>query len=87
MFFLFLGQENESCSVFSLLRDRYALQEYELVGNLQHDAGAVASLVVCTFCSTVAHVLQYLQGRIHQFVGFVSVDIDYHAYSACIMFV
>ena len=54
--FLF-RQEHQTCAIFSFLRNRDALQQYKLVGYLQHDTGTVA--VLTNLRATVPHVLQH----------------------------
>ena len=78
---LVLRQEDESGAVLSLLWHRDALQQDELVRNLQQYAGSVAGLVAC-LGSTVLHVLQYLERFVHKVVALAAVDVYYHADSA-----
>ena len=54
---------------------------------LQHDAGAVAGLIVGTLGAAVLHVLQHLEGGIYQFVRLVAVNVHYHAHAAGIVLV
>ena len=56
--FLF-RQEHQSRAIFPLLGHGDTLQQDELMGNLQHDAGTVARLVT-RLSTTVLHVLQNL---------------------------
>ena len=84
--FRVFGQKDEACPVFPFFRDGYSLQKNEFVRDLEHDSRSVPSLVVSAFRPSVLHVFEYFQGRVHQFVGFVSVDVHEHAYSACIVF-
>ena len=87
LLFLVFRKEHQSCAVFPFLRYRDALQQNKLVGNLKHDAGTVAGLVVGSFSSAVAHVFKHLQRRINQLVRFVSVDVNHHANTTGIVFV
>ena len=57
LLFLF-GQEYQARAVLSLLGHGDALQQDKLMGNLHHDACAVARLVAC-LGTTVLHVLQH----------------------------
>ena len=84
---LVFGQEHESRAVFSFLGHGNALQQNKFVGYLEHDARAVARLVVSTFSAAVAHVLQHGQGVLHQFMTFVAVDVQHHAHAASIVLV
>jgi hypothetical protein len=52
---------------------------------LKHDAGTVA--VLAHLSATVSHVLQYMEGVVHQFVTLVAMNVDNHSYSACIVLV
>ena len=56
------------------------------MGNLNHDAGTVTSLVT-RLSTSVFHILQHLQCIIHQFVTLTSVDVHYHSYAARIVLV
>ena len=80
-------QKDETCPVFPFFGDGYSLQKNEFVRNLEHDSRSVTCLVVSAFSPSVLHVFQHFQGGVHQFVGFVSVDVHEHAHSACVMFV
>ena len=84
---LVLGQEDQAGAVFALLGHGYALQEDELMGNLEQDARPVAGLVVGSFGTAVLHVFQHPEGGIHQFVRLVAVNVDYHAHATGIVFV
>ena len=66
--FFILGQEEQTGTVASLLWNGNALQQDEFMRNLQHDAGTVTGLVVGSFGTSVAHVLQHFQRRLHQVV-------------------
>ena len=81
------GKEQQSGAVFPFFGNGDALQQDEFMRYLQHDAGAVSGLVVRAFSAAMAHVLQYLQRRFHQFVRLPSPDVDQHADSAGIVFV
>ena len=59
-------QEHQSCAVVPLFRNRNALQQDEFMWYLHHHTCAVA--VLSNFRTTVSHVLEYLQGIIHQLV-------------------
>ena len=81
-----LGQEHQTCAVVTLLRYGDALQQNELVGNLHHNTCAVARLVA-RFGTAVLHILQHLQGIVHQFVTLAPVDIHHHAHAASVVFI
>ena len=66
----------------SFLGNRDALQEYELMGYLNHDTGTVARLVVGALGTAVLHVLQHPQRLIHQFVALAAMDICDHSHTA-----
>ena len=78
-------QEHQSGAILSLLGNGYALEQDKLMGNLNHDARAVA--VLADFRSAVPHVLQYLKRIVHQFVALVAVDVHYHSHTTGIMFI
>ena len=80
-----LGQEHQSCSVFSLLRHRNALKQDELMRNLNHDACSVA--VLPDFCSPVSHVLEHTKCVVHELVALVAVDVHDHTYAAGVVLV
>ena len=82
----FFGQENQAGAVASLFRDGDALQQDELVRDLDHDAGPVSRLAVGTFRTTVAHIFEHRQGVVHQFVGLVATDVHDHTHPAGIVF-
>ena len=84
---LILGQEDESCAVFSFFGHRYTLQENELMRYLQQNAGSVSCLIVGALSSAVAHVLKYFQCIVNQLVAFVAVNVHHHSDAASIMFV
>ena len=86
LFLLILGKKHQACSVLSLLWYRDALQQNELMRNLNHDASAVARSVT-GLGSTMLHVLQHLQGVVHQFMAFCSMNVYHHAHATRIMFV
>ena len=52
-----LGQEDQTGSVLTLLRDGNTLQQDKLMGDLHHDARAIACLIIGTLCAAVTHVL------------------------------
>ena len=81
------GQEDKSRAILSLFGDGDALQQNELVGNLQENARTVASLVVGTFGSAMPHVLEHLQCVVYQFVALVTVDVYHHAHTTRVVFV
>ena len=87
LFLLVLRQEDETRSVFSLLRHRDTLKKNKLMWNLEHDTGTVARLVISTLCTTMAHVLEYLQGVIDQLMTLVTVDIHHHTYATRIVLI
>ena len=87
LFLWLLGQKHHSGAVFSLFGYRDALQQDKFVRYLNHDAGSVAGLAVGAFGSPVLHVFQHLQGIVYQSVCFCTVQVDYHADTAGVMFV
>ena len=82
---LVLREKDQSRAVLSLLRHRDALQQYKLMGYLEHDAGSITILTYLR--STVPHVLKHLQRIIYQLVTLAAVDVDYHAHTAGIVLV
>ena len=72
-------QEYQPSSILALFGNGNALQQDEFVRNLNHDSCAITRLVVGTFSTTVAHVLQNLKGCFYDVVRFLSVDIDDHS--------
>ena len=57
------------------------------MGNLEHDTCSVASLVVGTFSTAVSHVLKHLQRIVNQLVALVSVNVNHHTDSTCVVFI
>ena len=51
------GQEDQTGSVLTLLRDGNTLQQDKLMGNLYHDSCAITCLIIGTLCAAVTHVL------------------------------
>ena len=84
---LVLGQEHKTCAVFSLFGHGNSLQENELVRYLQHDARAVAGLVVGSFGTTVAHVLKHAQGIVNQLMALVAMYVHHHADTASVVLI
>ena len=82
-----LGQEYQSCAVLTLFGDGNTLKQYKLVWNLQHDTCTVASLVVCSLCTSVAHVLENFQSIVYKLMALVTVDVNHHAYTASVVLV
>ncbi|CDD20582.1 putative uncharacterized protein [Prevotella sp. CAG:732] len=87
LFLLVLRQEDKTCTIFALLRHRDTLKKNKLMWNLEHDTCAITCLVVGTLCTTVAHVLKYLQGIIDQLMTLVSVDVNHHTYATRIVLI
>ena len=83
---LVLGQEHQSCTILSFLRHGDALQQNKLVGNLHHDTSTVARLVA-RLGTTMLHVLQHLQGVVHQLVTLAAVDVHHHTHATSIVLV
>ena len=54
---------------------------------LNHDACAVACLVVCALCASVLHILEDTQGVVYQFVRLAAVNVYHHAHAASIVLV
>ena len=53
---------------------------------LQHDARSVARLVA-RLCAAVLHVLQHLQGLVHQLVALAAVDVHHHSHAAGVVLI
>ena len=87
LFLLVLRQEDETRSVFSLLRHRDTLKKNKLMWNLEHDTGTITRLVIGTLSTTMAHVFEYLQGVIDQLMTLVTVDIHHHTYATRIVLI
>ena len=83
---LVLGQEHHARAVLSFLGHGDALQQNELVGYLEHDARSVARLVA-RLGTAVLHVLQHLQGVVHQLVALAAVDVHHHAHTAGVVLI
>ena len=64
-----------------------AVQQNKFVGNLYHDAGAVARFGVGTFGTAVRHVFEHCQGFIDNIVRFDAVDVHNQTNAASIVFV
>ena len=82
-----LREEHHTHSVAALLRDRNSVQEYELVGYLNHYAGTVAGIGIPAFSTSVGHILEHRQTFLYDVMVFCSVDIDDKADAAGIVFV
>ena len=82
---LVLGQEHQSCTILSFLWYGDALQEDELMRNLEHDTGPVS--IIADLCPAVPHVLQHVQSVVNELMAFVAVDVYHHPYTTGIMFV
>ena len=87
LFLLILRQEDETRSVFSLLRHRDTLKKNKLMWNLEHDTGTITRLVIGTLSTTMAHILEDLQGVIDQLMTLVTVDIHHHTYATRIVLI
>ena len=55
--------------------------------NLEHDTGTITRLVIGTLSTTMAHILEDLQGVIDQLMTLVTVDIHHHTYATRIVFI
>ena len=80
-------QEYHTRSVTSAFRQRNALKQNKFVRYLHGYAGSVAGFVIGAFGTSVLHILEHLQPLFDHIVTFHSVDIDYHADSAGIVFI
>ena len=63
------------------------MKKYELVGYLQHYTRTVAGLVVGSFGAAVAHVLEYFQRIVNQFVALIAMNVDNHSDAARVVLV
>ena len=63
-----------------------ALAAQKSMGNLDHDAGAVAALMVRAFAAAVFQVFQYVQGVVDDVVRPFPLDVDDKADAAGIVF-
>ncbi len=84
---LVLGHEHKTCAVFSFLWHGNSLQENKLVRYLQHNARAVAGLVVGSFGATVAHVFKHAQGIVNQLMALVAMYVHHHADAASVVLI
>jgi hypothetical protein len=66
--------------------EAYAFVEEELVGCLDHDAGAVTGIVLTTAGAAVFHVFEDRQRIGDDLVGFVALDICHEADATRIVF-
>jgi len=87
LFLLILRQEDKTCTIFSLFRYRDTLKKNKLMWNLEHDTGTITRLVIGTLSTTMAHILEDLQGVIDQLMTLVTVDIHHHTYATRIVFI
>ena len=87
LFLLILRQEDKTRTIFSLFRYRDTLKKNKLMWNLEHDTGTITRLVIGTLCTTMTHVLEYLQGVIDQLMTLVTVDIHHHTYATRIVLI
>ena len=71
-----LREENHTHPVTALFRNRDAVQEYELVGDLNHYSRTVTGIGVTSFCTSVSHILQHRKAFLYDVVVFGSVNID-----------
>ena len=81
------GQKDQTGTVAAFLRNGNALQQYELVRDLEQNAGPVAGLVVGSFGAAVAHVFQHGKSGLDDVVALLSVNVYQHADPACIAFI
>ncbi len=82
-----LGKEDKARAVLTLLGNRDALQQDELVWYLQQDARTIARLAVGTLGATMAQVLQHFQCVVDEIVALVAVDVHDHAHATSVVLV
>jgi len=84
---LVFGKKHQSGAILAALGYRNALQQYELVRNLQQDSGTVARLSVCSFGTAMPQVLQGSQRTVYQLMTFVTMNVDHHAHATSVVFI
>ena len=57
------------------------------MGYLQHNTGAVASLVVGALGPAVTHILEHLEGVVYQVMALIAMDVDNHAHATGVVLV
>ena len=82
-----LGQEHHTHPVTSLLRHGNAVEQYEFMRNLHHDASSVTSLEITSLCATVGHVLQHRKTFLDNVMVLAAVNVHHKSDPACIVFV
>ena len=87
LFLLILRQEDEPRTIFTFFWHWDTLKKNKLMWNLEHDTGTITRLVIGTLCTTMTHVLEYLQGVIDQLMTLVTVDIHHHTYATRIVLI
>ena len=87
LFLLILRQEDETRTIFTFFWHWDTLKKNKLMWNLEHDTGTITRLVIGTLCTTMTHVLEYLQGVINQLMTLVTVDIHHHTYATRIVLI
>ena len=55
--------------------------------NLKHDTCTVTGLVVCSLCTSMAHVFQYFQCVVYKLMAFVAMNVDNHSDATCIVLI
>ena len=81
------GQKYKAGAIPTFFGHGNTLEEDKLVRYLNHDACAVACLVVCTLCASMLHVFEDTQGVVYQFVRLAAVNVYHHAHAASIVLV
>ena len=81
------GQKYKAGAIPTFFGHGNTLEEDKLVRYLNHDACAVACLVVCALCASVLHILEDTQGVVYQFVRLAAVNVYHHAHAASIVLV
>jgi hypothetical protein len=70
------GQENVTDAIAAGRRQPEVKRcAEELVGYLHQDAGAITSLGVCAYRTTMVQSLEYFEALLHDFVAFTVFDI------------
>ena len=84
------GEEEHADAIFAIRgevdAEADAFVEEELVGCLDHDAGAITGVVLTTACTAVLHVLENGQRVGDDLMGFVALDIGNETDTARIAF-
>ena len=84
---LVFWQEDKSCTILTLFWNWDTLQQNKLVWYLYHNAGTITTLSVCTFSTTMHHVLQDFKSGIHKFMTLVAMYVYHHTDTTSIMLI